>query len=52
MADKPLGTSTLEVQRTLDAVWRIESARIIATLAKVTGDVGLTLGITRTLAMS
>jgi RNA polymerase sigma factor (sigma-70 family) len=29
------------IQRTLDAVWRIESARIVATLAKVTGDVGL-----------
>jgi RNA polymerase sigma factor (sigma-70 family) len=30
-----------DVQRTVDAVWRIESARIIATLAKMTGDVGL-----------
>ena len=30
-----------EIQRTIDAVWRIESARIVATLAKVTGDVGL-----------
>jgi RNA polymerase sigma factor (sigma-70 family) len=29
------------IQRTLDAVWRIESARIIGTLAKITGDVGL-----------
>ncbi len=29
------------VPRTVDAVWRIESARIVATLAKATGDVGL-----------
>lgn len=29
------------LQRTLDAVWRIESARIVATLAKMTGDVGV-----------
>ncbi|WP_458780796.1 RNA polymerase sigma factor [Arthrobacter sp. D3-16] len=39
MADKDLPTPA--IQRTLDAVWRIESARIVATLAKVTGDVGL-----------
>jgi RNA polymerase sigma factor (sigma-70 family) len=31
----------MHVQRRLDAVWRIESARIVATLAKMTGDVGL-----------
>jgi len=31
----------MDVQRRLDAVWRIESARIVATLAKMTGDVGL-----------
>ncbi|UDF12344.1 RNA polymerase sigma factor [Antiquaquibacter oligotrophicus] len=30
-----------DVSRTLDAVWRIEGARIVATLAKKTGDVGL-----------
>jgi RNA polymerase sigma factor (sigma-70 family) len=29
-----------DVRRTIDAVWRIESARIVATLAKVVGDVG------------
>lgn len=29
-----------DVHRRIDAVWRIESARIVATLAKVTGDVG------------
>jgi RNA polymerase sigma factor (sigma-70 family) len=30
-----------QTHREVDAVWRIESARIVATLAKVTGDVGL-----------
>lgn len=29
------------IQATLDAIWRIEGARIVATLAKITGDVGL-----------
>lgn len=29
------------IRRTVDAVWRIEGARIVATLAKVTGDIGL-----------
>jgi len=29
------------VRRTLDALWRIEGARIVATLARVTGDVDL-----------
>jgi RNA polymerase sigma factor (sigma-70 family) len=29
------------VRRTVEAVWRIESARLIAALARVTGDVGL-----------
>ena len=29
------------VQRTVEAVWRIESARLIGALARVTGDVGL-----------
>jgi RNA polymerase sigma factor (sigma-70 family) len=41
MADKHMSTFAPPIQRTLDAVWRIESARIVATLAKVTGDVGL-----------
>jgi RNA polymerase sigma factor (sigma-70 family) len=31
----------IDVKRTVDAVWRIESARIVATLARVVGDVGL-----------
>ena len=30
-----------DVARTLDAVWRIEGGRIVATLAKMTGDIGL-----------
>lgn len=33
--------STPEVQRTIDAVWRIESARLIAGLARMVRDVGL-----------
>ena len=33
--------STLDVNRTIDAVWRIESARLIAGLARITGDVGV-----------
>ncbi|HWH25343.1 MAG TPA: RNA polymerase sigma factor [Pseudolysinimonas sp.] len=30
-----------DIARTVDAVWRIESSRIVATLAKVTGDIAL-----------
>jgi RNA polymerase sigma factor (sigma-70 family) len=30
-----------DIRRTVDAVWRIEGPRIVATLAKMTGDVGL-----------
>ncbi|PJJ73098.1 RNA polymerase sigma factor (sigma-70 family) [Diaminobutyricimonas aerilata] len=30
-----------DIRRTVDAVWRIESARIVATLVKMVGDVGL-----------
>jgi len=33
--------TTLTIQRTIDAVWRIESARLIAALARLVGDVGL-----------
>ena len=29
-----------DIRRTVDAVWRIEGARIVATLAKLTGDLG------------
>jgi RNA polymerase sigma factor (sigma-70 family) len=34
-------TSSSEVKRIVDAVWRIESARIVGALAKMTGDLGL-----------
>lgn len=34
-------TEAADVRRRVDGVWRIESARIVATLAKATGDVGL-----------
>jgi RNA polymerase sigma factor (sigma-70 family) len=30
-----------DIRRTVDAVWRIEGARIVAALAKLTGDLGL-----------
>lgn len=30
-----------DIRRTVEAVWRIEGARIVGTLARVTGDVGL-----------
>jgi RNA polymerase sigma factor (sigma-70 family) len=30
-----------DIQRAIDAVWRIESARLIASLARMVGDVGL-----------
>lgn len=33
--------SAASARRTVEAVWRIESARLIAALARVTGDVGL-----------
>src|SRR5271155_4049137 len=32
---------TADTQRTIDAVWRIESARLIAGLARIVRDVGL-----------
>ena len=31
----------LEVSRTIDAVWKIESPKLIASLARMTRDVGL-----------
>jgi RNA polymerase sigma factor (sigma-70 family) len=33
--------STTDVHRVVDAVWRMESARIVGALTRVTGDVGL-----------
>jgi RNA polymerase sigma factor (sigma-70 family) len=38
---QPSQAVAASVQRTVEAVWRIESARLIAALARVTGDVGL-----------
>src|SRR5690606_34523301 len=35
------GDIVSDIRRTVEAVWRIESARIVATLAKITGDLGL-----------
>jgi RNA polymerase sigma factor (sigma-70 family) len=32
---------TAAISRRIDAVWRIEGARVVATLARLTGDVGL-----------
>lgn len=32
---------TADIRRTLDAVWRMESARIVGALARMTGDIGL-----------
>jgi RNA polymerase sigma factor (sigma-70 family) len=33
--------TTVDVRRVVDAVWRMESARLVAALTRVTGDVGL-----------
>src|SRR5215218_1115653 len=35
------GLATADLHRVVDAVWRMESAKLIAALARVTGDVGL-----------
>ena len=37
MGDVP----TAEIQQTVDAVWRMEAAKIVATLTRAVGDVGL-----------
>ena len=36
-----MDTVTDPVHRSIDAIWRIESARLIAGLARFTGDLGL-----------
>ncbi len=36
-----VAASDVQARRTVEAVWRLESARIIAGLARMTGDVGL-----------
>lgn len=40
-ADEPRSERRDEVRRTVESVWRIESGRLIAGLARSTGDVGL-----------
>lgn len=42
-SDSPAGTvrSTPDVERIVAAVWRIESAKIVATLTRMVGDFGL-----------
>ena len=37
----PRTASTTDLHRVVDAVWRMESARIVGALTRVTGDVGL-----------
>src|SRR5215213_10061358 len=37
----PRPASTTDLHRVVDAVWRMESAKLIAALTRVTGDVGL-----------
>ncbi len=34
-------SSMTDIRRTVDAVWRIEGAQVVATLVRVTGDVGM-----------
>jgi len=37
----PAPATSAEVHRAIDAVWRIESARLIAGLARIVGDIGI-----------
>jgi RNA polymerase sigma factor (sigma-70 family) len=41
MPAAPSASTTREVSRVVDAVWRMESAKLIGALTRVTGDVGL-----------
>lgn len=36
-----MAVTVTDTHRTIEAVWRIESAKIIATVARITGDIGL-----------
>ena len=36
-----VAVTATDIHRTIDAVWRIESAKLIAGLTRITGDVGL-----------
>src|SRR5256885_4115144 len=40
-AERSQAVTTSDAHRAIDAVWRIESAKVIAGLARITGDVGL-----------
>src|SRR5436305_1702301 len=40
-APDPASTTQHDIHRTIDAVWRIESARLIAGLARIVRDVGV-----------
>ncbi|MGY2129452.1 RNA polymerase sigma factor [Blastococcus sp. SYSU DS0617] len=37
----PAASATADLHRVVDAVWRMESARIVGALTRVTGDIGL-----------
>lgn len=37
----PASTATVDVHRVVDAVWRMESAKLLGALTRVTGNVGL-----------
>ena len=41
MPDAPAASADADLHRVVDAVWRMESARIVGALTRVTGDVGL-----------
>lgn len=41
MTDAGTASATADLHRVVDAVWRMESARIVGALTRVTGDVGL-----------
>lgn len=40
--------ATSDIHRTIDAVWRIESAKLIAGLARIVRDIGLAEDLART----
>jgi DNA-directed RNA polymerase specialized sigma24 family protein len=39
--DARVASGAADARRTVDAIWRIEGARIVAGLARMVGDVGL-----------
>ncbi|OUZ11008.1 RNA polymerase subunit sigma-24 [Aeromicrobium sp. PE09-221] len=41
MSDQQAGGGSDDLRRALDAIWRIEGAQVVATLARMVGDVGL-----------